>query len=99
MKLQEKFDWFIAKLEKEGYKLDDFNLVDGCGTYKYIGDNKTLQTSIVKVWEPKPKEWKYIRKMKIKFIVGDKEYKNISMEKLISQIKFIKQYNEPSILI
>jgi len=96
MDMTQKFDWFIAKLEKEGYQYAEGNL-KGCATYKYAGDVEILKGSIVNICKIKGEySFDEIKKVKAELVIGNRHYKTSSMEDLIDEIEKIKDTNDIS---
>ncbi|MFP3190846.1 MAG: hypothetical protein RXR31_05885 [Thermoproteota archaeon] len=82
-------------LKKLGYEIfyEPLGKAENSFSYKYVGYNKTLQDSIVKVWKTDKKDGS---KIKAELIVGDKHYKNLSFSRLLVQIDHIKETNDLS---
>jgi len=82
-------------LKKLGYEIfyDPLGKAENSFSYKYIGDKKILQNSIVKIWKTDEKDGSEV---KAELIVGDKHYKNLSFSRLLAQIDHIKETNDLS---
>jgi len=103
MKMQEKYEWFIAKLKEEGYWYSGHDMLQDCDVYKYGGDEEFLayppEDSRVAVWIYKNNSSNIDDNTKITAELNVKEiyyYKTSSLEDIIAEIEKIKKTKDIS---
>jgi len=97
MSFEESMEDIIDGLKKRGFKYSKIDKAENCIVYKYIGNKKILKKSIVKIWKYEEGFYGFLAKAEL--IVGNKRFKDLSIEGLFTEIDHIIKKNNLSNVI